>query len=134
MNYEGHDIYSRSFNVKDGQTANIFRFVVQDGKGGVRNAKAADADKVIGVCMDNYNALGRLGVVNWMPDRQGVRVRVIGSANVEAAEALTYGDQVSVNDEGKAIKATGTTGVIGECFTEAKAPGELVLVFLKVLG
>lgn len=134
MNYEGHDIYSRSFNVKPGQTATIFRFVVQDGQGGVRDAKAADADKVIGICMEDFNALGRNGVPNWMPNRQGVRVRIIGSGLVEAAGAITYGDQITLDDEGKAVKATGTTGIVGEAFTTATAPGELVLVFLKVLG
>ena len=133
MNYEGHDIYSRSFNVKAGQQVTIFRFVVQDGQGGVKQAAAADADKVIGIAMEDFSPTARPGP-NWMPNRQGIRVRIIGSALVEAAGPINYGDQITVDADGKATVAGGTTGVVGEAFTKAAAAGELVLVFLKVLG
>lgn len=132
MLYEGHDIYSRAFSVKAGATITAARFVKQDGLGGVTRA-AATTDSVIGVAMEEFNPTGGPLPYPW-PNRQGIRVRIIGSALVEASEAITYGDQIKTTADGRAAKATGTDKVVGEAFTTATQAGELVLVFLKLVG
>ena len=132
MFYEGHDIYSRAFNVKSGATVTVARFVKQDGLGGVTRVTAS-TDPVIGVAMEEFNPTGGALPYPW-PNRQGVRVRIIGSVLVEASEALTYGDQIKATADGRAAKATGTDKVVGEAFTTATQAGEYVLVFLKLIG
>lgn len=132
MLYEGHDIYSRTFSVKDGATITIARFVKQDGAGGVTRVSAT-ADTPCGVAMEEFRANGGPLPYPW-PSRQGIRVRVIGSVLVEASEAITYGDQIAVTADGRAKKAAAGENVVGEAYTKCLAAGEYVLVFLKLLG
>lgn len=132
MFYEGHDLYSRAFNVKTGATVKIARLVKQDGQGGV-TLVTAPTDTPIGICMEEFNATSQGLPYPW-PNRQGVRVRIIGSGLIETAEPINYGDPISFDAQGRAKKATGSEKVIGEAFTKAPAAGEYVLVFLKLLG
>lgn len=133
MFYEGHDIYSRSFQVNPGFTASIARFVKQDGLGGVCNLTAA-TDLVSGVAMEEHRPVGtNYAIPNAYPTRDGVRVRIIGTAPVETAEAINFGDPIAATADGRAKKATGTDQVIGEAYTKTTDAGQLVWVFLRLL-
>lgn len=129
MFYEGHDIYSRAFNVKPTGVVKIGRFVKQDGLGGV-TLPTALTDSVIGVAMEEFNSVA-VGFPYTMPNRQGIRVRLRGSALVESVGVLTYGDPVTFDLDGKAKKATGSDKVVGEAFTDCPAAGNYVLVWLQ---
>ena len=130
MFYEGHDIYSKAFSVKPGAAVTIARFVKQDGIGGVTNVTAL-TDAVTGVAMEEFNPTGGPLPYPW-PNRQGIRVRMLGSALVESGGAVTYGDQVTFDINGKAKKAAVGDKVIGEAFTDCPMAGQYVLVFLKI--
>lgn len=130
MLYEGHDIYSRAFNVKPGAAVTIARFVKQDGLGGVTNVTAL-TDVPVGVSQEEFNPLGGPLPYPW-PNRQGIRVRLVGSALVESSGVVTYGDQVTFDIAGKAKKAAVGDKVVGEAFTDCPVAGQYVLVYLKL--
>lgn len=131
MFYEGHDIYSRSFSVKPTGVIKIARFVKQDGIGGVTLPTAA-TDSIVGVAMEEFNPLAP-GYPYTMPNRQGIRVRMAGSALVESNGVLTYGDPVTFDPAtGKAQKGViGTDKIVGEAFTDCPTVGNYVLVYLR---
>jgi hypothetical protein len=137
MFYEGHDIYSRAYSVKPTAVVTIARFVKQDGIGGVTLVTAL-TDTPVGIAMEEFNPNGNASSVpgplgQLWGNRQGVRVRMVGSALVESAGVLTYGDQVTFDVNGKAKKGVvGTDKIVGEAFTDCPAAGNYVLVWLKI--
>lgn len=127
--YEGQNVYTRAFKVAPNTAILKGTFVKLDANGDLVPAGAGE--KAIGVALEDYSPTGGSAPYVW-PNRQGVAVRLMGTAFVEAGAAVTPGTVVASDANGKAVDAASLTGAkeLGVALTGGGA-GAFIEVLLK---
>lgn len=98
----------------------MFRFVKITGVNKVGRV-SANTDAVIGVCQNKPQVEG-----------QAATVAIFGVSMMIAGGAITAGDAITSDGEGRAVDAAGGGDVFGVALGEAAAAGHLLPVLLQV--
>lgn len=129
--FEGQNVFTRAFKVRQGTVVVGKRFVKLDADGTVVPVSAV-GDKPIGVALEDFG--GTTATFPYVfPPRSGVAVRVMGTAFVEVGAAVNPGQLVEIDAQGRVVpQGTGTGATtVGVALQKATSAGQFIEVLLK---